>query len=393
MMPVGFKLYPIRAPGAAAGLILQAIGLATAAYVGYKLCDFSALWLLPKIPLTRDYYHDGKGKGKGKGGKGPKAWALVTGASAGIGLGIAHELALLGFGVVLLGHKSEELSAAADAIRAEVGFVPSSSSSSSDSDSDDDSDSDSDDDNDNDPRDPVRTVVMDAAAATNAEMERALLGPVLGGALNVTVLVNNVGGQPAPLDPVFQRLDGYGADEADAILNLNARFMLRLTRMALPPLIAAVADGGGGGGNSGRRRALVLNVASAAGVIGIPGVAAYSASKAFVLCLTRTLAREMAAAAGGGGLAVDFVAVVPGDVSSQGNTAAAAGSPGAREFARAVVATAGRAARRGQRELVPWPAHAVQVGLLRSVVPAWVTERFMIGLMRDKEKAVYGPLG
>ncbi|KAL8342850.1 hypothetical protein RB598_004283 [Gaeumannomyces tritici] len=383
MMPVGFKLYPIRA-GAAAGFILQTIGLATAAYVGYKLCDFSALWLLPKIPLTRDYYHDGKGKGKG--GKGPKAWALVTGASAGIGLGIAHELALLGFGVVLLGHKSEELSAAADAIRAEVGFVPSSSSSSSDSDSDDDSD----------PRDPVRTVVMDAAAATNAEMERALLGPVLGGALNVTVLVNNVGGQPAPRDPAFRRLDGYGADEADAILDLNARFMLRLTRMALPPLIAAVADGGGGGGgggNSGRRRALVLNVASAAGVIGIPGVAAYSASKAFVLCLTRTLAREMAAAAGGGGLAVDFVAVVPGDVSSQGNTAAAAGSPGAREFARAVVATAGRAARRGQRELVPWPAHAVQVGLLRSVVPAWVTEWFMVGLMRDKGKAVYGPLG
>ncbi|KAL8377415.1 hypothetical protein RB595_008204 [Gaeumannomyces hyphopodioides] len=376
-MPVDFKLYPIRVPGA--GIILQTVGLATAAYVSYKLYDLSALWLLPKIPLTSDYYHDGKGKGTGN--EGPRAWALVTGASAGIGLGIAHELALLGFGVVLLGHKSDELSAAADAIRAEVGFTPSSSSSDSDNDSGSDSDSDSDD-----GRDPVRTVVMDAALATSAEMERALLGPVLG-ALNVTVLVNNVGGQQAPRDPAFQRLDGYKADEVDAILDLNARFMLRLTRMALPPLIAAAAASSSGG-PGGRRRALVLNVASAAGVVGIPGVAAYSASKAFVLCLTRALGREMAA----GGHAVDLVAVVPGDVGSQGNTAAAAGSPGAREFARAVVATAGRAARRGQRELVPWPAHAVQVGLLQNVLPAWVVDRFMVGLMRTKAAAVYGPL-
>ncbi|KLU85667.1 hypothetical protein MAPG_04689, partial [Magnaporthiopsis poae ATCC 64411] len=227
-MPVDLKGYPIRIPGAAS-IVLQGIGLATAAYVGYKLYDVSALWLLPKVPLTRDYYHDGgnsgkskeKGKGKakaedsgngngngeGKSGDGPKAWALVTGASAGIGLGIASELALLGFGVVLLGHRADELSEAADAIRAEVGFSPSSSSGR-------DSDSDSDDDDD---RNPVRTVVMDASTATYKDMEQALLGPVFG-ALNVTILVNNLGGQPAPVRPMFRRFDAYESAEVDTII-------------------------------------------------------------------------------------------------------------------------------------------------------------------------------
>lgn len=40
------------------------------------------------------------------------AYALVTGSSAGIGLGIARELVLQGFGVVLLGHLPDELASA-----------------------------------------------------------------------------------------------------------------------------------------------------------------------------------------------------------------------------------------------------------------------------------------
>lgn len=396
-MPIGLKIHPTRIPGA--GIVLQGIGLATAAYVGYKLYDFSAPWLLPKVPLTRDYYHDGgrgKGKGKGKakakakdkgkdkgdgdgkgrGGDGPKAWALVTGASAGIGRGIATELALLGFGVVLLGHRADELSEAADAIRAEVGFSPSSPSSSSPlSSSSSSSGSDSDGNNDGDGgRNPVRTVVMDAITATYEDMERALLEPVFG-ALNVTILVNNVGGQPAPVNPVFRRLDAYEPAEADAIVDLNARFVLRLTRMALPSLMAATAAVAHGDG-----RALVLNVASIAGVHGMPGIATYSGSKAFVLSFTRALALETKA----DGLAVDVVALLPGEVRSQANPDAAPWSPDAREFARAVVATAGRAARRGQRLLVPWFRHAVELRLAEAVLPTWLADRAYISEMRAR---------
>ncbi|HVP99696.1 MAG TPA: SDR family NAD(P)-dependent oxidoreductase, partial [Roseiarcus sp.] len=66
-----------------------------------------------------------------------------------------------------------------------------------------------------------------------------------------------------------------------------------LTRLLLPPMIA-------------RRRGRILNVASIAGFMPVPRLAAYAASKAYVLSLTEALSEELR------GTGVTATALCPG---------------------------------------------------------------------------------
>ncbi|KAI5864424.1 NAD(P)-binding protein [Durotheca rogersii] len=301
---------------------LRFIGAASLTYAAFKLFDYASFYLLPPASLAR--YRTTE-----------DAWALVTGASAGIGLGTAQELAARGFNVVLLGHLPAELDAAAALVRAERRAAQ------------------------------VRVVVLDAIASTPHEIEAAL-GPIA--ALPVTVLVNNVGGFPID-EPTLRYLSDYTAEDLDRSLNINARFMAHVSRVLLPRL----AENG---------PALVLNMSSASRM-GIPWAAPYSGCKGFVISFTASVAREMIAA----GSEVDCVAIVPGDVHSQSNTLwLSPGSPDSRQYAKAMLDRAPRAARRGWLECAPWFAHALGFALL-DILPGPAVLFLLTEFAKQKEAA------
>jgi uncharacterized protein len=89
----------------------------------------------------------------------------------------------------------------------------------------------------------------------------------------------------------------YSADDLDALVQLNVAALTRLTRNALPAMIAR-GDGG------------ILNIASLGGAVPGPNQAAYYASKAYVMSLTEALASE----ASGKGVRISVVA--PGPVAT-----------------------------------------------------------------------------
>jgi 3-oxoacyl-[acyl-carrier protein] reductase len=106
-------------------------------------------------------------------------------------------------------------------------------------------------------------------------------------------LVNNAG------RPVSGRVDSLEDSAWDAALDVNLSGTLRCSRAALPLLRRSTG-------------ASVVNMASAAALVGMPGRAGYSAAKAGVAALTRVLAMEWAA----DGIRVN--AVAPGYVRTAG---------------------------------------------------------------------------
>ncbi|KAM0421069.1 hypothetical protein ACHAPT_011140 [Fusarium lateritium] len=240
-----------------------------------------------------------------------------------------------GFNVVLLGHKRKELEETRDSIIDEFPGVE------------------------------VKILVLDVARASPAEIERAL---VTVSDLGITVLVNNVGGMQRLGEPKFRRLDQYTAEDLDGVVFLGAWFMAHVTRL-LVPLLAKNGP------------SLILNISSGARM-GMPGVAAYSATKGFVSSLSNAVVREMKA----DGLPVDVLAVVPGDIKSQSNAVGLQpGSPGSRQFAKAMIDQAGRAASRGCLEICPWPLHAIQIWFF-DLLPGWLSTKLMVDVF-DKKRA------
>jgi 3-oxoacyl-[acyl-carrier protein] reductase len=123
----------------------------------------------------------------------------------------------------------------------------------------------------------VRSETDVAAAVARAEAE---LGPL-------TILVNNAG--------ITGRTDlswNLALDEVRAVLDVNVLGPFLFCRAAVPGLLA-------------RGYGRILNVASIAGKEGNPTLLPYSASKAAVIALTKSLAKELA---GKGDITVNAIA-------------------------------------------------------------------------------------
>ncbi|KAK5657833.1 hypothetical protein OQA88_2906 [Cercophora sp. LCS_1] len=253
----------------------------------------------------------------------PGAHALITGASAGIGLGIAQELVRQNFGVILHGHRPDELAVAAVSLR---NIRPGAS---------------------------VHVRVLDARSATPEEMEE-LVSSI--SHLNVSILVNNVGGNPAA-EPAIREFRTYSCDDVDAVINQNARFMARLTALMLPVLAKrreGVVDG--------EEKSLILSMSSA-GMHGLPWLQMYGATKAFNWGLSVGLARELETS--NETRHVDALCVVPGEVKSQGNCRGVPDkAPTADAFGKMVVQKVDRAVQLGWREMRPDWRHDLQIALL-----------------------------
>ena len=176
--------------------------------------------------------------------------AFVTGASRGIGRATCMALARSGMAVAI-GFRSDPDSAdeTVEKIRAEGGTAHA-----------------------------VHCDVTDEASVDHAfaDIEAELDKP--------TVLVNNAG---YTKDGLALR---YPTAEWDTTIDVNLRGAFLCTRRALPAMVKA-------------RWGRIVNVASAAGLRGNPGQAAYTAAKHGMVGLTKSLAREM----GSRGITVNVV--------------------------------------------------------------------------------------
>ena len=182
--------------------------------------------------------------------------AIVTGASQGIGRAIAETLAANGATVALVARSAGKLADVAAAIRAAGGTAeefPCDVSKSAD----------------------VQAVVD----AIHAKLGR------------IDILVNNAG---VTRDTLLPRMSD---EEWDEVLTTNLRGPFLFMRAASRPMMQ-------------QRYGRIVNVASVSGLIGNPGQSNYSASKAGLVGLTRTVAKELA------GRKITVNAVAPGFIAS-----------------------------------------------------------------------------
>lgn len=181
---------------------------------------------------------------------------VITGGSEGIGLALAGEFAKTGHDLLLVARSADTLAAAASQL-ASTGAT-------------------------------IHTLAADLATPQGCQAVEAELA-----SLNAycDILINNAAtGLSGPFA-------GQPPDDLTRLADLNMRAVTDLTRRFLPGML----ERGQGG---------VLNVASLGGLVPGPNQAAYYASKAYVISLTRALAHECA----GQGLRIS--ALLPGPVAT-----------------------------------------------------------------------------
>jgi len=167
--------------------------------------------------------------------------ALVTGASRGIGRAIALRLAADGANVVV------NYNARSDAAE-EVGELVRGRG--------------------------VQALVIQADVAQASDVER-LVTAAIERFKHIDVLVNNAG---ITRDTLIMRMS---EDDWDSVISTNLKSAFLMTKAVLRPMLRQ---------RSGR----IVNITSIAGVMGNAGQANYSASKAGMIGLTRSIAREVA---------------------------------------------------------------------------------------------------
>jgi 3-oxoacyl-[acyl-carrier protein] reductase len=163
--------------------------------------------------------------------------ALVTGASGGIGGAIARALHAQGANVAISGTRAERLDALAAELGSRVSVLPC-------------------------------DLRNRAAVVKLAEEADKAVG-------QVDILVNNAG---ITHDNLFMRMKD---EEWDDVIAVNLSSVFVLTRGILRGMMR-------------RRYGRIVNIASISGVFGNPGQANYSASKAGLVGMTKSLAREVA---------------------------------------------------------------------------------------------------
>jgi 3-oxoacyl-[acyl-carrier protein] reductase len=183
--------------------------------------------------------------------------AIVTGAARGLGRAIAEVLAAAGAKLACVDVNAETLAATVEAINAAGG-----------------------------------TALALACDVTNSQRVGEVVEEVVKTWGRLDVLVNNAG---ITRDNLVLRMKD---EQWDAVLAVNLRGTFLFIRAAARPMVKA-------------HRGRIINVASVAGLMGNPGQANYSASKAGVIGLTRTVAKELA------GRNVTVNAVAPGFIATE----------------------------------------------------------------------------
>lgn len=182
--------------------------------------------------------------------------AFVTGGAMGIGLAVARRLAAAGATVAIFNRNAERAQAAVADIAAGGG-----------------------------------TAFAFATDIASAESVEQGFGAALAQLGRVDVLVNNAG---LTRDGLFVRM---GDEQWQQVLDTNLGGAFRCCRAVARPMMKA-------------RYGRIVNISSVVGLMGNAGQANYAASKAGLLGLTKSLARELAARA------VTVNAVCPGFIET-----------------------------------------------------------------------------
>jgi uncharacterized protein len=260
------------------------------------------------------------------------SYALITGASSGIGLELAKQLAAKGFDVILVARSVDKLQALASQLASQYG---------------------------------VKTHVA-AADLTQPASIQNLAAMLQKQGLSIRVLVNCAG---VLYQNAFLQLE---ASQIQQMIDLNISALTAMLHNVVPLMQRTVEQQGG--------QAHVLNVASIAAFQPIPMLAAYAASKAYVLSLSEALAEELQ------GSGVSVTALCPGITATNMFTQAQSANDKLSQLPRFLVAdvkevasTALEAMLRGDAICVPGAVY--QLGALASrSAPKWLVRK-MGGLM------------
>jgi short-subunit dehydrogenase len=250
---------------------------------------------------------------------------LITGASAGIGAELAREFAKHGHRLTLVARRRDKLQQLAAELESEHGV-------------------------------DVKLVVQDLAKPTGPA---AVVKAVQSEGEAIGILVNNAG--VIDVGPFV----ASAMDKIAGLVNLNVRALTELSGLLLPAMVE-------------RRFGRILNVASLAAFQPVPSMAAYAASKAYVLSFTEALSEELR------GSGVKVCAVCPGMTDTDMATEIKAGSAAASKLPKQllsdpadVAAQAYRALMSGQVVLVPGLPNQITAAWAQ-VTPRWLT-RYVTG--------------
>ncbi len=188
--------------------------------------------------------------------EGKAVW--ITGAARGIGKAIAHEFAAQGASLALTDVLDDELAVTAQDFKQEFGI-------------------------------PVLHAKLDVTDGVGAEQFAQDCVKQLG---NLTVLINNAG---VTRDALLIRM---AETEWDRVLNINLKGAFICTKAAAKVMMKA-------------RYGKIINISSVVGVMGNAGQANYAASKAGMIGLTKSVAKEL------GGRGVRVNAVAPGFIATE----------------------------------------------------------------------------
>ena len=183
--------------------------------------------------------------------------AIVTGASRGLGKAMAEALAAAGARVACVARDAAKLERTIETIRAAGGVA--------------------------------EPFVCDVSSS---ESVTALVEGLAEKWQKLHILINNAG---ITRDTLVPRMTD---DQWDEVINTNLRGAFLFARAVSRPMLQA-------------RYGRIVNIASVSGIMGNPGQANYSASKAGLIGMTKTIARELA------GRKVTVNAVAPGFIESE----------------------------------------------------------------------------
>lgn len=183
--------------------------------------------------------------------------AIVTGASRGIGKAIALALAANGAKVACVARSADKLKETADEIAAAGG-----------------------------------SAEVHPCDVTNSEAVTKLVEGLSEKWGQVDIVVNNAG---ITADTLIPRMTD---EQWDDVIATNLRSVFLFTRVASQVMMR-------------KRTGRIINISSVSGIMGNAGQANYSASKAGIIGLTRTVARELA------GRKITVNAICPGFIASE----------------------------------------------------------------------------